>query len=143
MRDDTLQRVVDCIAAATRYATELLRSQHRVGERAFGIDSVKRVEIIVALSEKFGLDLTARAAASPARTIADIANFIDGLLEKDGKSAKPVQDVREEESPRVRAGTIAGAVRASMPQSVPAPHYPSSAGSWQQPRGRSAAAWPW
>ncbi len=127
MRDDTLQRVVDCIAATTRYPTELLTTDAEL-ENGLGIDSVKRVEIIVALSEKFGLDLTARAAASPARTIADIANFIDGLLEKDGKSAKPVQDVREEESPRVRAGAIAGAVRASMPQSVPAPHYPSSAG---------------
>ncbi len=127
MRDDTLKRVVDCLAATTRYPTELLTADAEL-ENGLGIDSVKRVEIIVALGEKFGLDLTARAAASPARTIADIANFIDGLLEKDGKSAKPVQDVREEESPRVRAGAIAGAVRASMPQSVPAPHYPSSAG---------------
>jgi len=106
-------------------------------ENGLGIDSVKRVEIIVALSEKFGLDLTARAAASPARTIADIADFIDGLLEKGGKSAQPVQDVREEEPPRVRAGAIAGAVRASMPQSVPAPHYPNDAGE-----GELAAAKP-
>ena len=101
MRDDTFQRVVDCIAATTRYPTELLTADAEL-ENGLGIDSVKRVEIIVALGEQFGVDLTAQAAASPARTIADIADFIDGLLEKGGKSAQPVQDAGEEESPRVR-----------------------------------------
>src|SRR5208282_2457051 len=115
MRDDTFQRVVDCIAATTRYPTELLTADAEL-ENGLGIDSVKRVEIIAVLGEKFGLDLTAQAA-SPARTIADIADYIDGLLEKGGKSAQPVQDAGEEESPRVRAGVMAGAVRASMPQS--------------------------
>jgi NAD(P)-dependent dehydrogenase (short-subunit alcohol dehydrogenase family)/acyl carrier protein len=126
MRDDTFQRVVDCIAATTRYPTELLTADAEL-ENGLGIDSVKRVEIIAALGEKFGLDTTAQAAASPARTIAEIADYIDGLLEKGGKSAQPVQDAGEEEPPRVRAGVMAGAVRASMPQSVPAPHYPGNA----------------
>ncbi len=135
MRDDTLQRVVDCIAATTRYPTELLTTDAEL-ENGLGIDSVKRVEIIAALGEKFGLDLTARAAASPARTIADIAELVDGLLEKkNGKAVQPVQDIREAEPPRVRTAAVAGAVRASMPQPVPAPHYPNDAGE-----GKMAAA---
>ena len=135
MRDDTLQRVVDCIAATTRYPTELLTTDAEL-ENGLGIDSVKRVEIIAALGEKFGLDLTARAAASPARTIADIAELVDGLLEKkNGKAVQPVQDIREAEPPRVRTAAVSGAVRASMPQSVPAPHYPNDAGE-----GKMAAA---
>jgi enoyl-[acyl-carrier protein] reductase III len=126
MRDNTFQRVVDCIAATTRYPTELLTADAEL-ENGLGIDSVKRVEILAALGEKFGLDLTPQAAASPARTIADIAFYIDGLLGKGGKPAQPVQDAGEEESPRVRAGVMAGAVRASMPQSIPAPHFPDNA----------------
>ena len=126
MRDDIFKRVVDCIAATTRYPTELLTADAEL-ENGLGIDSVKRVEIIVALGEKFELDLMGQAGAPSARTIGDIAGFIGGLLEKQGKVAQPVPDVRDEEPPRVRAGVIAGAVRASMPQSVPAPHYPDSA----------------
>jgi enoyl-[acyl-carrier protein] reductase III len=126
MRDDTFQQVVDCIAATTRYPTELLTADAEL-ENGLGIDSVKRVEIIAALGEKFGLDATAQAAASPARTIAEIADYIDGLLKKGGKSAQPVQNSGEEKSPPVREGVMAGAVRASMPQPVPAPHFPDNA----------------
>lgn len=122
MRDDTLKRVVDCIAATTRYPTELLTADAEL-ENGLGIDSVKRVEIIVALGEEFGLDLTAHAGAPSIRTIADIANLIDSLLEKGGKPERPVQDLGEEESPRVRAGVISEAVQVSMPQSLPSPHY--------------------
>ena len=77
MRDDTLQRVVDCLAATTRYPRDLLAADAEL-ESGLGIDSVKRVEIIVALGEEFGLDLTTQAGAPAARTIADIADLIDG-----------------------------------------------------------------
>ena len=122
MRDDTLKRVVDCVAATTRYPTELLSADAEL-ENGLGIDSVKRVEIIVALDEEFGLDLTAQAGAPSVRTIADIADWIDSLLEKGGESEQPVHDVSEEESPRVRAGVVSSAVQVSMPQSLPSPHY--------------------
>lgn len=130
MRDNTLKQVVDCIAATTRYPTELLTADAEL-ENGLGIDSVKRVEIIVALGEKFGLDLMAQAGAPSARTIADIAELVDGLLNKDSESEQPVRDIREEKVrdireekvPHVRTGVISDAVQASMPQPIPAPHY--------------------
>jgi NAD(P)-dependent dehydrogenase (short-subunit alcohol dehydrogenase family)/acyl carrier protein len=122
MRDDTLKRVVDCIAATTRYPTELLAADAEL-ENGLGIDSVKRVEIVVALGEEFGLDLVAQAGTPSARTIADIADLIDGLLKKGGESEQPVQGVGEEESPPARAGVVSSAVQVSMPQSLPSPHY--------------------
>ncbi len=122
MRDDTLKQVVECLAATTRYPTELLTADAEL-ENGLGIDSVKRVEIIVALGEKFGLDLMAQAGAPSARTIADIADWIDGLLEKGGESQQPVQSVSEEELPRVRAGAISSPVQVSRPQSLPSPHF--------------------
>ena len=85
MRDDTLQRVVDCLAATTRYPTELLTADVEL-ENGLGIDSVKRVEIIVALGEEFRLDLMAQTGAPSARTIADVADLIDGLLGNGGAS---------------------------------------------------------
>ena len=68
MSRDTLKRVVDCLAATTRYPTELLTADAEL-ENGLGIDSVKRVEIIVALGEEFGLDLMAQAGTRrPARS---------------------------------------------------------------------------
>ncbi len=122
MADDTLKRVVDCLAAATRYPTELLTADAEL-ENGLGIDSVKRVEIIVALGEEFGLDLLAQAGAPSTRTIGDVADWIDGQLDRGDKSEQPLQDAREEEVPAVQAGVVSGADQASMPQSLPSPHY--------------------
>jgi enoyl-[acyl-carrier protein] reductase III len=122
MRADTLKRVVDCLAATTRYPTELLTADAEL-ENGLGIDSVKRVEIIIALGEKYGLDLMAQAGTPSVRTIADIADLIDGLLEEGGKPEPRVQDVSEEKSSRVPTGVFSEAVQVSMPQSLPSPHY--------------------
>jgi NAD(P)-dependent dehydrogenase (short-subunit alcohol dehydrogenase family)/acyl carrier protein len=123
MFDNTLKQVVDCIAATTRYPTELLTPDAEL-ENGLGIDSVKRVEIVVALGEKFGLDLMTQPGTPSARTIGDIATLIDGLLGKGGESKPPVQEVREVELPHVQADVISSeAIQASRPHSVPAPHY--------------------
>ena len=122
MRHDTFKRVVDCVAATTRYPTELLPADADL-ENGLGIDSVKRVEIIVALGEEFALDLAVQAGTPSVRTIADIADWIDRLREKDGESEQAVGAVREEQSPGVRAKAGSAAVQVSMPQPLPAPHY--------------------
>ena len=50
MSKDTFNRVLRCIAVTTRYPTELL-VPHADLENDLGIDSVKNLEIVLALSE--------------------------------------------------------------------------------------------
>ena len=63
MTNETLKRVVDCLAETTRYPTQLLHADADL-ENDLGIDSVKRVEIVIALSEEFGIDLAVRSNAT-------------------------------------------------------------------------------
>ena len=92
-------------------------------KNGLGIDSVKRVEIIVALGEEFGLDLMTQSDAPSNRTIADLANWIGGLLKKSGESALPAQHPNEEKVIPVQTEVISGVHSPSMSQAVPAPHY--------------------
>ena len=77
MTKDTLGRVVDCLAATTRYPTQLLTADADI-ENDLGIDSVKRMELIIALSEEFGIDLQGEQRDPSIRTIGDLANWLDG-----------------------------------------------------------------
>lgn len=79
IKNDMLGHVVECIAATTRYPEHLLVADSDL-ERDLGIDSVKRVEIVVALGERFGLDLQSEAPDPNVRTIGDIAIWVGAKL---------------------------------------------------------------
>ncbi len=80
MSNETLKRVIHCLSATTRYPTQLLNEDADI-ENDLGIDSVKRVEIVIALSEEFGIDLKAEQRDPTVRTIGDLSRWIDGRLE--------------------------------------------------------------
>jgi len=87
--DQVIKRVVDCISVTTRYPVKILKAEADL-ENDLGIDSVKRLEIVVALEKEFGLELSSQPALEkefglelssqprdPAiRTIADIAGWV-------------------------------------------------------------------
>ena len=54
MGKSILERVVDCVAVTTRYPTELLSAEADL-ENDLGIDSVKNLEIVLALADEFQL----------------------------------------------------------------------------------------
>jgi acyl carrier protein len=75
MMSELLTRVVACISKTTRYPTELLAVDADI-ESDLGIDSVKRVEIVIALGEEFGVNLVEQERDPAIRTIGDIANWV-------------------------------------------------------------------
>lgn len=75
MENPTLPRVVDCISQTTRYPVKLLQPTSDL-EIDLGIDSVKRVEIVVALEKEFGLKLADQPRDKSIRTIEDIAAWV-------------------------------------------------------------------
>lgn len=75
----TLRRVVEQISNVTRYPEELLTVDADL-ENDLGIDSVKNLEIVLALGEEFSLDLTAEVRDPSIRTIGQVADWIDSLL---------------------------------------------------------------
>jgi acyl carrier protein len=79
MISGTLRRVVEQIAEVTRYPEELLTVNADL-ENDLGIDSVKNLEIVLALGEEFSLDLAAEGRDPAIRTIGHVANWIDRLL---------------------------------------------------------------
>ena len=81
MSKDTLTRVVDCIATTTRYPKTLLIAKADL-ENDLGIDSVKRLEIIVALEQQFALKLDTEERDPSVRTIGNIATWIEGVAER-------------------------------------------------------------
>lgn len=121
MLNDTLKRVVGCLAATTRYPTELLTADAEL-ENGLGIDSVKRVELIVALGEEFGLDLMAQGGNSSIRTIANIADWIDGLLKKRADPNQPMHRDGEDRLPPVKVDVVSRVDQPPVVQSVPSPH---------------------
>lgn len=78
MSQPTLSRVVDCISKTTRYPVKLLQPTADL-EIDLGIDSVKRVEIVVALGKEFGLALADQPRDKSIRTIADIAAWVEKM----------------------------------------------------------------
>ncbi len=103
MIKDTIYRVIDCVATTTRYPIELLVADADL-EDDLGIDSVKRLEIVVALADEFGLELNAEQRDPSVRTIGNIATWIDALLSRNrsGKQSRnrisdtPPNDSREQ-----------------------------------------------
>lgn len=78
--DNTIfARVVDCIAKTTRYPHKLLQPQADL-EIDLGIDSVKRLEIVVALEKEFGLELASQPRDSSIKTIEDIGSWVEGMM---------------------------------------------------------------
>ncbi len=80
MKTDTFQRVVNCVATTTRYPKQILTSDAHI-ENDLGIDSVKRVEILIALSTEFDLELHTEQRDPSIQSIGDLANWIE-LLSK-------------------------------------------------------------
>lgn len=86
------RRVVDSIAETTRYPKELLEPNADL-EVDLGIDSVKRVEITLALGEAFDLNLMDEERDPNVRTIEDVANWVQRMADPQSQSATspPVQ----------------------------------------------------
>ncbi|MCA9172398.1 MAG: SDR family oxidoreductase, partial [Planctomycetales bacterium] len=85
---DTLTQVVECIATTTRYPQHLLAAEADL-ERDLGIDSVKRVEIVIALGQRFGLDLQTEVRDPAISTIRDVAAWVDRHLQIE--TTKPIK----------------------------------------------------
>ncbi|HAY79710.1 MAG TPA: short-chain dehydrogenase, partial [Planctomycetaceae bacterium] len=75
MSQETLPRVLNCLAKVTRYPLHLLTVDADL-ENDLGIDSVKRVEIVVALSTEFAVDLQGEENDPSIRTIGQIAAWV-------------------------------------------------------------------
>ncbi len=78
MSANTFHRVVHCIAVTTRYPTDLLTANADL-ENDLGIDSVKNLEIVLALGDEFGIDLSTEGRDPSIRTVGDVASWIDNL----------------------------------------------------------------
>lgn len=86
--DRLLERVIEAIVAVTRYPVEVLSPDADL-ENDLGIDSVKLVEILVALGKEFNLDLMKQDRDSSIRSIEDVAGWIESLLPE--KSSDPAK----------------------------------------------------
>lgn len=117
MGADILQRVVACIATTTRYPTQLLTAEADL-DHDLGIDSVKRVEIVVALSEEFGIDMQAEERDPSIRTIGNLASWVEGLLSRDESEELSDKPAVHPKPP------VNGDHRIAQAESLPvAPHY--------------------
>ena len=123
----TLRRVVDQISSVTRYPEELLTADADL-ENDLGIDSVKNLEIVLALGEEFSLELTTEVRDPSIRTIGQVANWIDSLLNR-----TPAQEVDYTNFERYDSTAIADqvareALNASQSNLLP-PHFLSDSPS--------------
>lgn len=119
MSGETLARVVESVARTTRYPADLLTPDADL-ENDLGIDSVKRLEIVVGLGDEFGLALDQESRDPSIRTIGNVADWIDGFLKRcpEGQGPPAAQ------APEAAAGRTAGPiVHAAEPRSVPAPRF--------------------
>ena len=91
-------RVVECISQTTRYPVKLLQPTADL-EIDLGIDSVKRVEIVVALGKEFGLALADQPRDKSIRTIADIAAWVEKM--QGGAAPSPAQPAPSQATPPV------------------------------------------
>lgn len=79
MKTATLERVVKSVAATTRYPQQILTPDAHI-ENDLGIDSVKRVEIVIALSAEFGVELHTEQRDPTVQTIGDLATWIESRI---------------------------------------------------------------
>lgn len=120
MNEELLARVVECVSATTRYPKQLLTADADL-EVDLGIDSVKRMEIIVVLSEEFGLKLQDESRDAAIRTIGDVANWIDKLMNRCVRS--PDTSYLEHRSVPKLGGSRFSSNRISGMEPVPSPHH--------------------
>lgn len=122
MNSHTLRRVVEQIANVTRYPEELLTVNADLADD-LGIDSVKNLEIVLALGEEFSLDLAAESRDPAIRTIGQVAEWIDRLSVS--QPAQPgLTQVSEQPAPPVSAASRPDATWHASQASLPAPHLP-------------------
>lgn len=117
----TLRRVVEQISNVTRYPEELLTADADL-ENDLGIDSVKNLEIVLALGEEFSLELTAEVRDPSIRTIGQVANWIDSLLNRNSMEEQTNTNFARYDSPpseSQRAREIVG----EIPTKVVPPHF--------------------
>jgi enoyl-[acyl-carrier protein] reductase III len=86
------ERVVDCLERATRYPRSLLTAEADLADD-LGIDSVKQVEIVVAIEESFEIHLE-RPRTAAAKTVADVARIVRAALDAAGPPAAARQAQR-------------------------------------------------
>ncbi len=110
--EQTISRVVECIARTTRYPTQILVADADL-ENDLGIDSVKQAEVITALGQEFGIDLQSRRDPS-VRTIGQVAAWIDAAGSAPTVAAAPA-DVAPATSAPAAANSIAFAPVAPTP----------------------------
>jgi len=98
MDSSTLERVTKSIARTTRYPLELLTAGADL-ENDLGIDSVKRLEIVLDLGEEFKLQLDREPRDQSIRTIQEVAVWVAEVANRknlvttsrsDGPTATPV-----------------------------------------------------
>ncbi len=148
MTSPILSRVISSIAKATRYPVELLTAGADL-ENDLGIDSVKRLEIIIALGDEFNLRLEVEQRDPSIRTIENIADWIDGLT-RDERTATEVREYRDQpivatphdfaaarNGHRSQIHTAASQVHLAASQAASSPHFDHAAASATIPSTKS------
>ena len=142
---DILSRVTNCIAVTTRYPMQLLTPGADL-ENDLGIDSVKRVEIVAAMADEFGLDLVNEERDPSIRTIEQVANWVGNALANPGPAE--AGDVSVSHFRGAANSTPAPVAPAPAPSATPqAPVSPSQApaalnGGYSFPPGEGVAVSP-
>ncbi len=121
MSDQTLARVVESIARTTRYPIDLLTADADL-ENELGIDSVKRLEIVVALGDAFGLPLDRETRDPSIRTVQDVADWIDGFIVREPSQESTATILERRTTPPAKEDPVP-IVHAAEPQTVPPPRF--------------------
>jgi enoyl-[acyl-carrier protein] reductase III len=141
MNTETLQRVVNCVAATTRYPKQILTANAHI-ENDLGIDSVKRVEIVIALSAEFGVELHTEQRDPSVQTIGDLATWIESRIDvpatvSEPQAVTPEAPATTPEPPAATPEPIANRFepgingKRSQAEKLPSPHFKSSNGTRQ------------
>ncbi|MCC7334709.1 MAG: SDR family oxidoreductase [Pirellulaceae bacterium] len=137
----TLRRVVEQISNVTRYPEELLTVDADL-ENDLGIDSVKNLEIVLALGEEFSLDLTAEVRDPSIRTIGQVVNWIDSLLNRSPMEEEVSANFTRYDSPPDGSQMFSETLSTSQSPLVP-PHFLSdSPSNDSRARSRSGSSRP-
>ena len=142
MKTETLQRVVNCVAATTRYPKQILTADAHL-ENDLGIDSVKRVEIVIALSAEFGHEFHTEQRDPSVQTIGDLVTWIESRIEVSSPEAESsvVTPEASAASPESSAATPQPTVnrfdhgtngKRFKTEQLSSPHFKSSNGSHRE-----------
>ena len=116
---DILSRVTNCIAITTRYPMQLLAPTADL-ENDLGIDSVKRVEIVAAMADEFGLDLVNEERDPNIRTIEQVANWVQNALANRGPTqANGPTVVAPANTANLTPGSVPSASASQVPPAAP------------------------